>query len=323
MLSSSDRIEPEHQIEQCNLAVCVISEQGELRPREAPIAVSHLKGGHTVFVTFVALVEEEFRLFVRNNGSFDASADVSIRGESLGKWLIAREPKAWHNIGCDSLLKFQDSYERRSKVFEPSTIELRFQHLSQVPEDRDRDRDGFVPVTVREPTLEDGPSCVPPSDALMQSQFETMEEDPFLTFVISFYPPPTTFPSVPTSPVANSEPAPGSMSSSEGGSTTSSDSIFQMSDDELVDALSEHKKSRLLLPARLTPGLWGKLPMDDFCRRYELPEDIPSVLAQLRIKDAHALSRVYLRELRDKGMGLRSINMLQLAVIRFSSESRP
>ncbi len=58
MLSSSDRIEPEHQIEQCNLAVCAISEQGELRPREAPIVVNHLKGGHTVFVTFVALVEE-------------------------------------------------------------------------------------------------------------------------------------------------------------------------------------------------------------------------------------------------------------------------
>lgn len=58
MLSPSGRIEPEHQIEQCNLAVCVISEQGELRPREAPIVVSHLTGGRTVFVTFVALVEE-------------------------------------------------------------------------------------------------------------------------------------------------------------------------------------------------------------------------------------------------------------------------
>ena len=99
--------------------------------------------------------------------------------------------------------------------------------------------------------------------------------------------------------------------------------LEKMSDDELDDALSEHKKSRLLLPARLTPGFWGKLRMEDFCRRYELPEDIPSVLAQLRIKDAHALSRVYLRELRDKGMALRSINMLQLAVIRFSSESKP
>lgn len=95
-----------------------------------------------------------------------------------------------------------------------------------------------------------------------------------------------------------------------------------MSDDELEGALSEHNKSRLLLPARLTPGFGGKLPMVDFCRRYELPEDIPSVLSQLRIKDAHALSRVYLRELRDKGMALRSVKMLQLAVIRFSSESK-
>ncbi len=58
MLPSSDRIEPEHQIEQCNLAVCAISEQGELRPREAPIVINHLKGGHTVYVAFVALVEE-------------------------------------------------------------------------------------------------------------------------------------------------------------------------------------------------------------------------------------------------------------------------
>ncbi|KAH9055372.1 hypothetical protein EDB87DRAFT_1688303 [Lactarius vividus] len=320
MLSSSDRIEPEHQIEQCDLAVCAISEQGELRPREAPIVVDNLTGGHTVFVTFVALVEEvEFRLFVRNNGRFDSSADIFIRGESLGKWLIAREPKAWHNIGCDSLFKFQDSYDRRSKSFEPSTIELRFQYLSRVEEGRDKD--GFVPVTVREPTPDDGPSCVPLSNALMQSQFETMEDQPFLTFVIAFYPPPTTFPTVP--PPAYPEPVPGSISSSEGGSTTSSDSIFQMSDDDLEDALSEHKKSRLLLPARLTPGFGGKLPMEDFCRRYELPEDIPSVLAQLRVKDAHALSKVYLRELRDKGMALRSINMLQLAVIRFSSESRP
>ncbi|KAH9066011.1 hypothetical protein EDB83DRAFT_732187 [Lactarius deliciosus] len=224
MLSSSDRIEPEHQIEKCDLAVCAISEQGELRPREAPIVVDHLTGGHTVFVTFVALVEEEFRLFVRNNGRFDASADISIRGESLGKWLVAREPKAWHNIGCDSLFKFQDSYDRRSKVFEPSMIELRFQYLSQVEEERDKD--GFVPVTVREPTPDDGPSCVPVSTALMQSQFETMEDEPFLTFVIAFYPPPTMFPTVP--PPAYPEPVPGSISSSEGGSTTSSDSIFQV-----------------------------------------------------------------------------------------------
>ena len=58
MLSPSSRFEPEYHIEQCNLALCVISEQGELRPREAPIVVNHLTGGQTVFVTFVALVGE-------------------------------------------------------------------------------------------------------------------------------------------------------------------------------------------------------------------------------------------------------------------------
>ena len=62
MLSFSDKIEPEHQIEQCNLALCVISEQVELRPRETPIVVNHLKGGYTVFATFVALVEEVVEL---------------------------------------------------------------------------------------------------------------------------------------------------------------------------------------------------------------------------------------------------------------------
>jgi hypothetical protein len=97
----------------------------------------------------------------------------------------------------------------------------------------------------------------------------------------------------------------------------------KMSDDELQGALTDFKASRLLLPARLTPGFWGKLPVESFCHQYELPEEIASVLAQMKIKDAHGLSRVYLRELRDNGLGLRSINMLRLAVIRFSSESRP
>jgi hypothetical protein len=59
-------------------------------------------------------VPQEIKLFVRNDGLFDASADVSIPGESLGKWLIAREPKAWHNISYDSLFKFQDSYGTNS-----------------------------------------------------------------------------------------------------------------------------------------------------------------------------------------------------------------
>jgi hypothetical protein len=59
---------------------------------------------------------QEFKFFVRNNGPFDASADISTRGESLGKWLVAREPKTWHNIGSDSLFKFQDSYGTNSLV---------------------------------------------------------------------------------------------------------------------------------------------------------------------------------------------------------------
>ena len=99
--------------------------------------------------------------------------------------------------------------------------------------------------------------------------------------------------------------------------------LEKMSDDELHGALTEFRDSRLLLPARLTPGLWGKLPVESFCHRYELPEEIASVLTQMKVKDAHGLSRVYLRQLRDNGLALRSINMLRLAVIRFSSESRP
>lgn len=95
-----------------------------------------------------------------------------------------------------------------------------------------------------------------------------------------------------------------------------------MSDDELQEALTEFK-DRFLLPARLIPGLGGKLPVESFCHKYELPEDILSVLTQMKVKDAHSLSRVYLRELRDYGLAHRSINMLRLAVIRFSSESGP
>jgi hypothetical protein len=95
-----------------------------------------------------------------------------------------------------------------------------------------------------------------------------------------------------------------------------------MSDDELQEALTEYKASRLLLPARLIPGFGGKLLVEDFCRRYELSEEIPSVLTQMKVKDVHGLSRLYLRELQDSGLALRAINMLQLAVIRFSTESR-
>ncbi|KAF8497852.1 hypothetical protein F5888DRAFT_1695948 [Russula emetica] len=93
--------------------------------------------------------------------------------------------------------------------------------------------------------------------------------------------------------------------------------------DELQDALMEHEGSRLLLPARLTPGFWGKLSVENFCRRYGLPEEIALVLTQMKVQDAHGLSRVYLRDLRDNNLAHRSINMLRLAVIRFSSESRP
>lgn len=94
-----------------------------------------------------------------------------------------------------------------------------------------------------------------------------------------------------------------------------------MSDDELHEALSEYGKSSLLLPPRLAPGLRGKLSIEDFCRRYELPEDIPPLLAQMGVMDAHGLSSKRLSDLRDKGMAPRSIKMLQLAVILFSSES--
>jgi len=96
-----------------------------------------------------------------------------------------------------------------------------------------------------------------------------------------------------------------------------------MSDDELQGALTEHKDSRLLLPARLIPGFWGRLPLESFCYQYELPEDIASVLTEMKVKDAHGLSRLYLHDLRNNGLTHRSINMLRLAVIRFSSESRP
>ena len=97
----------------------------------------------------------------------------------------------------------------------------------------------------------------------------------------------------------------------------------KMSDQELQEALAEYKDSRLLLPGRLIPGYGGKLSIEDFCRRYKLPGDIASLLIRMKIRDAHGLSKLYLRELRDSGLVLRSINMLQLAVIRFSSESRP
>jgi len=285
--SLPESLEPEHAIEQSNLALCVISGQGELRYRDPPIVVKQKKGGCLVFVSFVALAEEAFQIFVRNYGPYDASADLSASGESLGKWLVARGTKAWHNIASDTLFKFQESYDRQSKVFEPTTIEVQFRHLSKV---EGLDRDHLVPVIVRQPSPEDGPGYVMQGDDVMQR--------------------PGSVASV-------------SSSDSDSASSASSGSISQMSDDELQEALTEHRESRLLLPARLTPGLCGKIPVEDFCRQYELPEEIQAVLTQMKIKDAHNLSRVYLRELRDHGLVRRSIDMLRLAVIRFSSESRP
>ena len=40
-------------------------------------------------------------------------------------------------------------------------IELRFQYLSKFAGGPEKEWNGFVPVTVREATAEDGPSCVP------------------------------------------------------------------------------------------------------------------------------------------------------------------
>jgi hypothetical protein len=56
---SPERLEPENTIEQSDLAICVISGQGELRCRDPPIVVNQENGGMCmVFVTFVALPEE-------------------------------------------------------------------------------------------------------------------------------------------------------------------------------------------------------------------------------------------------------------------------
>jgi len=56
---SPERLEPENAIEQSDLAICIISGQGELRCRDPPIVVNPENGGICmVFVTFVALPEE-------------------------------------------------------------------------------------------------------------------------------------------------------------------------------------------------------------------------------------------------------------------------
>jgi hypothetical protein len=60
---SPERLEPENAIEQSNLALCVVSGQGELRCRDPPIVVNQENGRICmVFVTFVALPEEVRRV---------------------------------------------------------------------------------------------------------------------------------------------------------------------------------------------------------------------------------------------------------------------
>jgi hypothetical protein len=56
---SPERIGPENAIKQSDLAICVISGQGELRCRDPPIVVNQENGEICiVFVTFVALPGE-------------------------------------------------------------------------------------------------------------------------------------------------------------------------------------------------------------------------------------------------------------------------
>ena len=56
---SPERLEPENAIELSDLAICVISGQGELRCRDPPIVVNQENGGICmVFAAFVALPEE-------------------------------------------------------------------------------------------------------------------------------------------------------------------------------------------------------------------------------------------------------------------------
>ncbi|KAI0301680.1 hypothetical protein B0F90DRAFT_1925347 [Multifurca ochricompacta] len=340
--SSSELFEPEHSIEQCSLALSIVSKQGELRPRDSPIVVNQAKEGCTVFVhslrywkrsilmrrvhlsanitSGIPNIRAQLRHFRRQCGHFSWWRILGEVADRSGTQSVAQH-RLRFSLQIPGLLRYDPPFRIPGDAHRDRRADL-----TKAPEDG-----GLVPVTVREPSLEDEPNYLPLSEDMIHSKFEPVEDSQFLTFIISFNPPPvTTFLPILSQPamfrvvlrrvygllVA-------SLSSSEGGSTTSSDSISQMSDDELQEALTEHKSSRLLLPARLTPGFWGKLPMEDFCRRYQLPEDILSVLKQMKIKDAHSLSRVYLRELQNNRMDLRSISMLRLAVIRFSSESRP
>jgi hypothetical protein len=56
--SPSEHFGPEHAIEHCGLALCVIAQHGELRPRDLPTVVNQEKGGRMVFASFVTSLEE-------------------------------------------------------------------------------------------------------------------------------------------------------------------------------------------------------------------------------------------------------------------------
>lgn len=61
------KLKPEDPIEQSDLALCVISGQGELRCRDPPIFVNQTDGRiRMVFVTFVALSDEVWLYDVLN-----------------------------------------------------------------------------------------------------------------------------------------------------------------------------------------------------------------------------------------------------------------
>lgn len=57
--SFPEKLKPEDPVEQSDLALCVISGQGELRCRDPPIFVDQTDGSvRMVIVTFVALLDE-------------------------------------------------------------------------------------------------------------------------------------------------------------------------------------------------------------------------------------------------------------------------
>jgi hypothetical protein len=77
-----EHAEPEHTIEQSNLALCVISGQGELRYRDPPVVVHQEKGACMVFVSFVALPEEVGICFTSVTSTADVLAGIpSIRAK--------------------------------------------------------------------------------------------------------------------------------------------------------------------------------------------------------------------------------------------------